>query len=148
MLALGFIVLISLIFMGMNAWAVIDAKVRISGASRYAVRSLVEADPAQIEAAAGNSSMEGGPANVVTAALQVALADKPKLLTGIAVTVELSNGARRCSRALVTVRAKVPSFGFPHVGPLRDGFGVTTRQSEIVDPFRSGLEGIGECGDE
>ena len=146
MLALGFIVLISLIFMGMNAWAVIDAKVRISGASRYAVRSLVEADPAQIEAAAGNSDVEGGPANVVTAALRLALADRPKLLTGIAVSVELSNGAQRCSRASVTVRAKVPSFGFPHVGPLRDGFGATTRQSEIVDPFRSGLEGTGECG--
>ena len=145
-LALGFILLVSLIFLGMNAWAVIDAKIRISGASRYAVRTLVEAEPNQIEAAAGESSMEAGPFNVVTDALKVSLSDKPKLLTGISVGVELSDGAQRCSRAFVTVRAKVPSFGLPHVGPLRDGFGVVTRQSEIIDPFRSGLAGIGDCG--
>ncbi len=145
-LAIGFVLLVSLVFLGMNAWAVIDAKIRLSGASRFAVRTLVEAEPDRILASAGESTIERGPFNVVTDALKISLADKPKLLTGISVAVELADGAQRCSRAFVTVRATVPSFGLPHVGPLRDGFGVVTRQSEIVDPFRSGLSGIGDCG--
>jgi hypothetical protein len=144
-LALGFVLLLSMILLAMNAWAVIDAKIRVAGAARFSVRTLVESQPGEISASLGTSGFEGGDDNMAIKAVKLALTDRPKLLQNIRVVVALPQGAVRCARVIVSVRATVPAFGFPRVGPLRHGFEVVTSQSEIIDPFRSGLEGSGEC---
>jgi hypothetical protein len=138
-LAMGFILIIGLIFLGMNAWAVVDAKIRIAGAARYATRQIVESEPIDIEGAMGVSTITSE--NVGIEAVREALKDHPKLLDHIELTVDIPKGALRCSRVYVKVKAHVPSFGFAKIGAFTDGFTVSVNQSELVDPYRSGLDG-------
>ncbi len=147
-LAIGFVLLMSMILLALNVWAVIDAKIRVAGAARYTTRTVVESGPEDLANAAGTFGPlfgEHDPNNVATNAVKAALVDKPKLLRDVTVRVALSNDANRCSVAVVELQVRVPSFGLPHIGPLRNGFLVTSQHSEIVDPFRSGLEGTSAC---
>jgi hypothetical protein len=147
-LAIGFVLLVSMILLGMNVWAVIDAKIRVAGAARYTTRTVVESGPTDLADATGTFGPlfgEHDPNNVATNAVKAALIDKPRLLREVRVRVALSNNANRCSVAVVELQVRVPSFGLPHIGPLRNGFLVTSQHSEIVDPFRSGLEGSSAC---
>lgn len=144
-LAIGFVLLVSMILLGMNAWAVIDAKIRVAGAARFAVRTLVESPPEEIKQSAGEFTLDDGDRSVAVDAVQFALKSRPKLMSNVRVRVELTDEAFRCSRAFLNVRVHVPVFGFPRIGPMRDGFEVSATQSEIVDPFRSGLEGTSDC---
>ena len=154
-LALGFVLLVGMTMLAVNAWAVIDAKIRVTGAARYAVRTLVEGQPNDISTAEGEFALNvdplnadpshGDPSGIVVGAVRASLLDKPKRITDLVVRVEIPDGPARCSRVLVEVSVRVPSFGFPRLGPWRDGFTVSGRQSEIIDPFRSGLPGEGDC---
>jgi len=151
-LALGFVLLVGMTLLAVNAWAVIDAKIRVTGAARYAVRTLVEGQPNDISAAEGEFALNVDPSNadpssIVVGAVRTSLLDKPKRITNLVVRVEIPDGPARCSRALVQVSVRVPSFGFPRLGPWRDGFTVSAQQSGIIDPFRSGLPGEGDCRD-
>ena len=70
-------------------------------------------------------------------------------------TVELTSldgvggqaGFTRCTRATFTASYQVPALTVPWIGGFGDGFTVTSRQSELVDPFRGGVPGSAEaCG--
>ena len=144
-LAMGFILLVGMVLLAMNAWAVIDAKIRTAGAARFAVRVLVETDTDGLFDSIGTWEIDSPASNVATRAVRTAMSDRPHLLRNVRVSVAIPAGALRCSRAELSVRVNVPAFGFPHVGPLRNGFEVESHQSEIIDPFRSGLDGSGDC---
>jgi hypothetical protein len=114
-----------------NAWAVIDAKMAVSSASREAVRYLVESD--------GDT---GGAAAAGSAAFASYGRDAGRLNGP---SIAAANGLARCSRVTVTYEYQVPALSLPLIGGWGRAFNVSASHSEIVDPFRSGLEGEAQC---
>jgi hypothetical protein len=120
-----------------NAWAVIDAKFATDAAAREAVRSFVEADPA-----------EADPISVASAAGLAALQghgrDPSRGRVGPVGGVALV----RCQRAVFEAVYEVPAITIPFVGRFgRAPFTVRSTSSELVDPYRDGLAGeVGACG--
>lgn len=51
----------------------------------------------------------------------------------------------RCARVVVEAAVTVPGIVVPWVGGFGDGIVVRARHSELVDPYRDGLDGDG-CG--
>ena len=119
-----------------NAWAVIDAKMAASAAARETARTFSEIP-------AGMSVDEGwSRANRAGAAAFSAYgipANRTELRPASGVS------PLRCSRIVVEATVTVPGIVLPWVGGFGDGFVVHARHSELVDPYRSGLEGEG-CG--
>jgi Flp pilus assembly protein TadG len=118
-----------------NAWGVVDAKLAVTSAAREAVRAYVEAPDsgaAQAEAqAAARTAIDGHGRNGTRARIEFQhLDDRPYA---------------RCTRAVVTVSYPVPAIALPFIGGYGDAFEVSARQSEIVDPYRSGLPGEATC---
>jgi len=127
-----------------NLWAVVDAKSAVDAAAREATRSYVEAqvDGATTASAAADSAVDAG-----LAALEARGRDPSQA------TVELTaldgvggqSGFTRCARATFTASYQVPALTVPWIGGFGDGFTVTSRHSELVDPFRSGVPGSAEA---
>lgn len=113
-----------------NAWAVIDAKMAVSSAARETARTLVEGDG------------EVGPA--VAAGREAFDATSAFSAAGLAAP-EISGEFRRCGRIDVTYRYSVPAISLPGGFGWGRGFDVSASHSEIVDPFRSGLDGEAVC---
>ena len=115
------------------AWGVLDTKTATGEAARQAARTYVEA-PNAPEAA---SDAQG--------AADAALAGygrNPALAK-----VALIGGAfTRCDRVTISVSYPAPLVELPLLGQLGRGISVSSRHSELVDPFRSGLNGVAECG--
>jgi hypothetical protein len=113
-----------------NAWAVVDAKMAASSAARESARTLVESsgDLAGAEAA-------GRAAFIASTGL-----DPDRLtLTGV-------DGAfERCGRVTVRFAYRVPALSLPFGGGWGSGFEVSADHSEIVDPYRAGLDGAARC---
>ncbi|MEM7285099.1 MAG: hypothetical protein AAF480_02015 [Actinomycetota bacterium] len=113
-----------------NAWAVIDAKMAVSSAARETARTLVEGDGnVSVAVAAGRAAFEA------TSDFDVAGLGAP----------DITGEFRRCGRIEVTYRYDVPAISLPGGLGWGDGFDVSATHSEIVDPFRSGLEGEAAC---
>ena len=113
-----------------NAWAVVDAKMAVSSAARETARTYVESDGDLATAEA-----VGHAAFAATTGL-----DPTRLaLTGAAGTFE------RCGRITVTYRYRVPALSLPGGIGWGSGFEVSASHSEIVDPYRAGLEGEARC---
>jgi hypothetical protein len=127
-----------------NAWAVVDAKLAVDAAAREAARHFVEADVpdarniADAEAAARRAGFE-------------ALAAHGR--EGARATVELTglespdgqSGFTRCARATFTARYDVPVLRLPWIGGFGSGLDVTSRHSELIDPYRDGVPGSAEA---
>jgi hypothetical protein len=118
-----------------NAWGVVDAKLAVVSAAREAVRSYVEAPDADAAAAAavddGRSVVAGHGRNPDRVLVEVHHdGDQPY---------------GRCVRSTVTVTYEVPAIALPFIGGYGDAFEVRASQSEIVDPYRSGLPGSARC---
>lgn len=121
-LPLGFLLLVIALLAITNAWAVIDARMAVSSASREATRAAVETeqDPAgaAVAAAARTVSAFGYEAGAVE------------------VVVEAPTGFGRCAPVRVTVRHRVPAFSLPGIGGIGD-VTVSASHQEIVDPYRN-----------
>jgi hypothetical protein len=127
-----------------NAWAVVDAKLAVDAAAREAARHFVEADVpdarniADAEAAARRAGFE-------------ALAAHGR--EGARATVELTglespdgqSGFTRCARATFTARYDVPVLRLPWIGGFGSGLDVTSRHTELIDPYRDGVPGSAEA---
>lgn len=113
-----------------NAWAVIDAKMAVSSAARETARTLVEGDG------------ELGPA---VAAGRDAFASSSAFGASDLPDPTITGAFRRCGRIEVTYRFSVPAISLPGGFGWGDGFDVSATHSEIVDPFRSGLDGEAIC---
>ena len=118
-----------------NAWAVVDAKLAVDAAARQATRQYVEADasgdPEQTAIDAGLATVEAygrDPANA-----RIRLSGRQDFT--------------RCARATFTASYEVPALTIPWIGGFGDGIDVTSRHSELVDPYRSGVPGTAaSCG--
>jgi len=136
-LAFGVLVFVFGTLVVVNAWAVVDAKFATSAAAREAVRAVVQAErpdltATQLEARAASAARQAFAAHGYTAA---------PLLT------DATLGLTRCATVAVTVELEVaatvvPGLVAPATYPVRSSY------AEVVDPFRSGLEGDGvdDCG--
>ena len=136
-LAFGVLVFVFGTLVVVNAWAVVDAKFATSAAAREAVRAVVQAERTdltvtQLEARAAGAARQAFVAHGYAAA---------PILTDA--TLALS----RCATVAVTVELEVaatvvPGVVSPATYPVRSSY------AEVVDPFRSGLEGdgVGDCG--
>ena len=113
-----------------NAWAVIDTKMAVSSAARETTRTLVEGDGSVAPAV-----VAGRDAFAATSAFDSSGLSEP----------EITGEFRRCGRIEVTFRYSVPAISLPGGFGWGDGFDVEATHSEIVDPFRSGLDGEAVC---
>ena len=88
-------------------------------------------------------SESGSPEVAVGAASEVMAGHGRRLSPG-GISIDL-DAFERCARAKVRVITTVPAIALPRIGGLRHAFTVRSTHSEIVDPFRSGLEGDAIC---
>ncbi len=117
-----------------NAWAVVDAKMAASAAAREATRAYAEV-PAGMD-------QEGAWARATMAAQDTLLAyEVPP--ERISLQPLAAPDPLRCARVVIEAGVAVPFITVPWLGGFGEGFVVRARHSELVDPFRSGLEGDG-----
>lgn len=118
-----------------NAWAVVDAKAAVTAAAREGARTYVEA-----------------PADPTVAAIQAraaasdALAGHGRRAERATIAIHNPAGAMaRCTRITVEVSYPIAAVTLPFIGGYGRGFTARSHHSEIIDPWRDGLEGTG-CG--
>lgn len=118
-----------------NAWGVVDAKMATDAAAREAVRAYVEAADAASGSAAARSAaiatMIGHGRRADLLVLTIRHADDQPFARCVAVTVE--------------VDYPVPAIRLPWIGGYGHALDVHSTHTERIDPFRSGLEGLGTC---
>lgn len=116
-----------------NAWAVVDAKLATDAAARQAARTFVEATD---EHMAFDAAVEAGRAAIAGHGRDPERAEvRPVGAFGLA----------RCERATFEATYEVPALSIPFIGGYGTApFAVRSSHSEIVDPFRSGLDGEAE----
>jgi Mg2+/Co2+ transporter CorC len=123
-----------------NAWSVIDAKLAVNAAAREATRRYVEAE---VTSSAGGGAADRAATRAGMAALAAHGRDPGRAqvrLTGLA-SRSGAAGPVRCARVTYTATYQVPALALPWIGGLGDGFDVSARHSELVDPYRDGLPG-------
>ncbi len=116
-----------------NAWAVVDAKFATDAAATQAARTFVE-----------SSSPDGALRNAELAAratIEGHGRDADRAEVNALGTTELV----RCARATFEVVYEIPALSLPFIGGYgRAPFVVRSTHSELVDLFRSGVEGEAE----
>lgn len=117
-----------------NAWAVVDAKLAVTAAAREAGRAFVEAPSADAahRAAAG--------------AAHDSIAGHGRDPADLRLTITDGSGFERCSRVTIGAELSVPAVSLPFIGGFGRPITVRAAHSEVVDPFRSGLDGEAICG--
>lgn len=136
-LAFGVLVFVFGTLLVVNAWAVVDAKFATSAAAREAVRAVVQTEPpdltpGQLAARATGAARQAFVAHGYSAA---------------PVLTDTTLSLARCATVAVTVEVEVTATLVPGFGSPASYF-VRSSYAEVVDPFRSGLEGDGvdDCG--
>ncbi len=133
-LVFGFLVLVVGSLVLANAWAVVDAKYAATAAAREAVRAYVEASS---ETQADRAALDAATSSIRSHGRDPA---------EMSLTVDTEGGFGRCRRASVEVVLEVPSVRVPFIGGFGRRFEIRASHAEIVDPYRSGLEGEAACG--
>lgn len=114
------------------AWAVVDTKSATGQAAREAARTYVQASDAASAAydvkVAAAQTLQGYGRDPGRARINL-----------------MSGTFGRCDRISVAVSYPAPLLELPIVGALGRGVSVSSRQSELVDPYRSGLPGTATC---
>lgn len=126
-LPLGLLTFVVVVVLVANAWAVVDAKIAVSAAAREATRAYVEtppgADPMARADAAAREALRGAgrdPARMQLQPLEASLV--------------------RCAVVRFEARYPVAAVTVPWLGGYGSGFTAAARHSEVVDPFRAGLD--------
>jgi hypothetical protein len=133
-LPFGFLVFVAGMLLMANAWGVVDSKLAVTTAAREAVRAFVESPDAQ------TATSEAGAA--AAAALDAYGRDGARAQIGPPV---LSGEFGRCARVTITVSYEVPVLAVPFIGGFGDLQPVSSTFTELVDPYRNGLEGPAAC---
>ena len=132
--AIALLLGITIILLFANVWILVDAKMRVSEAAREGARAVVEASsPAQMTRATAQ------------AAGAEALSGTSRLVGTPEFFVEPIDGFGRCARMVVRVRTRIRTLTLPFVGKWSPDYEVQSRHTEIIDPFRSGLDGELNC---
>lgn len=116
-----------------NAWGLIDAKLAASAAAREATRTFVESRAATTEQALDDAE----------AAARGAIGGHGRDPARMSFVTE-DAVLQRCARVAFRVEYPVPLVALPFLHAGR-GFTAVGRHSEIVDPYRSGLDGPADC---
>jgi hypothetical protein len=116
-----------------NAWGVIDAKFAVTSAARAGVRAYAEAPNGAVAAERAR-----GAANE---AIRGHRRDPERL--GFA--VDTDGPFARCTRVVATASYRLPIIRVPWLGSIGRGFTVRASRSEVVDPYRDGLNGTASC---
>lgn len=120
-----------------NIWGVVDAKFATDAAARESARWVVEA----AGQAASPDALRAGAAEVATDTLADHGRDGP-------VDVQVGPAGAsfvRCERIEVTVAIEVPAVRLPFMGGFGAPFDVRATRAELIDPTRSGLDGLASC---
>lgn len=117
-----------------NAWGVVDAKMAAGSAAREATRAFVESEAVSEDAAFVE-------AEAVARRTMAGYGRDPAKLMVIAEEGSL----QRCARVTVRTEYPVPLLSLPLFGSHGEGFTAVGRHSEIVDPYRAGLDDRGAC---
>lgn len=114
------------------AWAVVDTKGATTEAARQAARTYVgSTDPSSAAVQAEQAAAQA----------LIGYGRDPSRAS-----VHISGaGLGRCSRIAVTVSYPAPLFDVPLFGPMGRGEAVASSNSELVDPYVSGLPGVAAC---
>ncbi|MBI2704772.1 MAG: hypothetical protein HYX32_05720 [Actinobacteria bacterium] len=115
-----------------NAWAVVDTRMAVSSASREAIRAYVE-----------SSNPASAGANARRAA-ETAIAGHGRDPLRLRVDIQ-ADGFSRCDPVTIRAGYTVPTLHLPWVGGYGDAFDVSSSQTELIDPYRSGLAGDAQC---
>lgn len=131
MVFFGLLVLVLGVLVIANAWAVVDARIAAGDAAREAARAYVQAADA------------GAAPGAARTAAQDAMTAEGRDPNRVSVTV--GGTLARCARITVAVSYPVALVGLPWLN--RPGRLVTVHatESELVDPYRSGLPGTASC---
>jgi hypothetical protein len=114
------------------AWGVVDTKAATDLAARQAARTYVQA--------ADSAAAESSAYQAAATALQGYGRDPARAQVSFS-----GSGFARCSRVEISVSYPAPLVELPIVGRLGEGVMVSSRRSELVDPYRTGLPGTAEC---
>ena len=117
-----------------NAWAVVDAKFATDAAAHQAARTFAESE------AAGDAVERAVEAGLA------AIDGHGRSRSNATITAAEGTTFRRCERVTFIATYRLPALTVPFLGGLGDGIDVSSRASEVVDPFRAGVPGeIEEC---
>lgn len=120
-----------------NLWGVVDTKFAADAAAREATRWVVEG----AHRGATATELRRG---VETVARETMVDHGHR--GPVRVRVDPADTAfSRCDRVEVTVAVEVPAIRVPFIGGFGDAFDVRATHGEIVDPLRSGVDGVAEC---
>lgn len=131
-IAFGLLVFVVGTLIVANAWAVVDAKFAVSAAARHATRTYVETGRT-------GSDAEGPARDAALTTLHSLHRDRDARVAGV------RGGFRRCGRVEIEVSTSVPVLRLPFVGAGGPAITVSGRHAELVDPYRSGVEGEAAC---
>jgi cytochrome bd-type quinol oxidase subunit 2 len=131
-LLFGFLLFVAGTLLIVHAWAVLDTKTATEEAARQAARTYVAASSAAVAA----SSAEMAAADALTGYGRQPSMAKVGVATG-------SFG--RCQRVTISVSYPAPLLVLPFVGRLGTAEEVRSVNSQLVDPYRSGLPGTATC---
>lgn len=136
-LPFGLLVFVGGALLLVNIWGVVDAKFAADAAAREAARWVVEAAGQTTTA----DALRAGATTIATDTL----ADHGR--RGPATVDVGPPGAAfvRCERIEVTVVVQVPAVRLPFLGGFGDAFDVQATHGELIDPTRSGVEGLASC---
>ncbi|MGI9623151.1 MAG: hypothetical protein ACR2PK_09975 [Acidimicrobiales bacterium] len=126
----GIVVFVFGLLLIFNAWAVIDTKMAVTSAARETVRTLVESD-----GSTGQAANAGHDAFTATSNFDAAALEGPFL----------SGQFRRCGNMSATYSYTVPAISLPGGFGWGNGFEVSATHTELVDPYRTGLDGEAFC---
>ena len=118
-----------------NAWSVVDADLATTSAAREGVRAFVEAPDEATGLADATAAASGA----------IAGHGRSTVATTVSVAYIGDAGFARCGRVTVTVRHRMPTVRIPIIGGFGHGFDAVATDSEVIDPWRGGLDGEARC---
>lgn len=156
-LAFGVLVFVVGSIIALNGWAVLDAHFAVNAAAREATRAIVDGGSVERPGMVGSSDdrVEGGHAWEVAVATMAGHGKDPAALEQpsdfeVRLVDDPWHGGtgvpQRCERVTVEVRYPVQGIALPFFGGWQTPITAEGQHTEIIDPFRSGLEGRADCG--
>lgn len=125
------VLIVGLVFVFANLWAVLDAKMAVSSAARNAVQAYVE------------QSTPGSAEEAARAEARDLLSTRfPERWT----TETSAERFERCQPIAIRVAVDIPLIAVPFLGSFGGTKTVSATHRSRIDPFRSGVPGEVDCG--
>lgn len=156
-LVFGVLVFVIGSMIALNGWAVLDADLAVDAAAREATRTIVEAGGAPRTSMIGaddDGEVTGRVRDVAVATMVGHGRDPDHLPDPDTFDVRLVDdpwthgsaaGPARCAPVTVHVSYPVQGIRLPIVGGWQTPIRVVGEHTEVIDPFRTGLEGTADC---